>query len=577
MNISDSRSAKSMFGESYERSRHNSSESLNTAKSMPDLSNPDRVQQVPRPGSADLLSSENYDTAPDILDFYNPNLSKPEYLTIPIVKGNMGFGFTIADSAYGQKVKKILDRSRCKNLMEGDILVDINSINVKRMSHTEVVQVLKDCAHGQEAIVMVERGGVNSPSKGRPRKEPLPSPKKTLPGPSSAGSAFNTGQYRSKTPTADMYSSQTKEIIPNRPKTPLVDTRPRPKTPNVLPENGDYPGPEHLHLRHDGSDAIDHRVPDPSSHYQSSYNPENPPQVPPHQHLPQDLHYDQKTINLSQQMSRVAIDSNNYGYFNNDVSRGSGGLDYNNFPAHGSMPPAQSYNNSQPYPADVGYQVHSSDSYDYEIKRNSSKTPVQDYNNYPSYPNSQQFNYYHNNASNNNNNSNSGHTGPPNGLNGNNNGLNNSIDHPAGGYGYIGYPKDGFDVPRQDSGYSSQTQIPPARNPYPPYYGHNNSADPYTSSSGSYNFPNDNSLSRRKESTSFEHEHPAPVSMPRYLSIEIRSYAANKSYCIGVTKKTRVAAVILFWCCERHACCRCDIVLVKETLVAAMLLFHDCY
>lgn len=53
----------------------------------------------------------------------------------------MGFGFTIADSAYGQKVKTILDRPRCKNLQEGDILVDINGINMRHMSHGEVVQV----------------------------------------------------------------------------------------------------------------------------------------------------------------------------------------------------------------------------------------------------------------------------------------------------------------------------------------------------------------------------------------------------------------------------------------------------
>ena len=53
----------------------------------------------------------------------------------------MGFGFTIADSAYGQKVKTILDRPRCKNLQEGDILVDINGINMRVMSHADVVQV----------------------------------------------------------------------------------------------------------------------------------------------------------------------------------------------------------------------------------------------------------------------------------------------------------------------------------------------------------------------------------------------------------------------------------------------------
>lgn len=67
--------------------------------------------------------------------------NKVEFLTVQITKGAMGFGFTIADSAYGQKVKTILDRPRCKNLQEGDILVDINGINMRHMSHGEVVQV----------------------------------------------------------------------------------------------------------------------------------------------------------------------------------------------------------------------------------------------------------------------------------------------------------------------------------------------------------------------------------------------------------------------------------------------------
>ena len=36
------------------------------------------------------------------------NARQEDIATVPITKGGMGFGFTIADSAYGQKVKKIL-------------------------------------------------------------------------------------------------------------------------------------------------------------------------------------------------------------------------------------------------------------------------------------------------------------------------------------------------------------------------------------------------------------------------------------------------------------------------------------
>ena len=69
-------------------------------------------------------------------------------MTVPITKGGMGFGFTIADSAFGQKVKKILDRPRCKTLQEGDVLIEINSKSVRGMSHSDVVQVLKECSRG---------------------------------------------------------------------------------------------------------------------------------------------------------------------------------------------------------------------------------------------------------------------------------------------------------------------------------------------------------------------------------------------------------------------------------------------
>jgi hypothetical protein len=206
---------------------HNGSEELvnSSVKSMPDLCSSEKVNNLQRPNSTDVLLNDSSDVL-GLGDFPDCNLSKPEFLTISIVKGAMGFGFTIADSAYGQKVKKILDRQRCKNLMEGDILVDINNINVRNMCHSEVVQVLKDCQRNQEASVTVQRGGLGSPGKNKLRRKEEPgSPRKTM------YKDSLLGLYRSKTPTADLYSTQQKEVIPNRPKTPLVDTRNRPKTP----------------------------------------------------------------------------------------------------------------------------------------------------------------------------------------------------------------------------------------------------------------------------------------------------------------------------------------------------------
>lgn len=199
--------------------RSGSDDMLNSSvKSMPDLCTSEKIKNMQRPNSTDVLLD---DPSRHVTEFYNepPAIpEKPEFLSISIVKGPMGFGFTIADSAYGQKVKKILDRQRCKNLMEGDILVNINAINVRNMCHSEVVQVLKDCERNQEATVTVQRGS-GSPTKPRPRKNEF-----TLQAP-------GIGLYRSKTPTADLYSTQQKEIMPNRPKTPIVDTRIRSKTP----------------------------------------------------------------------------------------------------------------------------------------------------------------------------------------------------------------------------------------------------------------------------------------------------------------------------------------------------------
>ncbi|UYV65354.1 MAGI3 [Cordylochernes scorpioides] len=84
--------------------------------------------------------------------------SQPRYLGLNIKKGPNGFGFTIADSGHGQKVKKILDPSHCRQLQEGDVLVNIDGRNVQDMAHDDIVQLLKECSVGDSANVTVLRG-----------------------------------------------------------------------------------------------------------------------------------------------------------------------------------------------------------------------------------------------------------------------------------------------------------------------------------------------------------------------------------------------------------------------------------
>ncbi|XP_048511799.1 membrane-associated guanylate kinase, WW and PDZ domain-containing protein 1-like isoform X2 [Athalia rosae] len=253
-----------------------------SVNSMPDLCISDKMATIKRPSSTDILLcdetrrvaevEEEEDEDDNVNDHSNDNdnvvdsgegeelkdqraqnrgeqsqiysehpqpllmSAKPEFLSISIVKGTMGFGFTIADSAHGQKVKKILDRQRCKNLVEGDILVDINVTNVRNMCHSEVVQVLKDCPRNREAVIHVQRTHKTKEKKER---------------------NTTTGLFRSKTPTADLYSTRAKTIVPSRPKTPLVDTRGpthRPKTPTTDTDNSGWSS----EMQIDGSSISDH-------------------------------------------------------------------------------------------------------------------------------------------------------------------------------------------------------------------------------------------------------------------------------------------------------------------------------
>ena len=80
-----------------------------------------------------------------------------EYLTLSLSKGMNGFGFTISDGNLGQKVKKILDVERCNLLRQGDILINVNNIDLTCLQHMQVVEVLKQCAIDEVANIMVKR------------------------------------------------------------------------------------------------------------------------------------------------------------------------------------------------------------------------------------------------------------------------------------------------------------------------------------------------------------------------------------------------------------------------------------
>ncbi|XP_061544398.1 membrane-associated guanylate kinase, WW and PDZ domain-containing protein 3-like isoform X1 [Phycodurus eques] len=92
-------------------------------------------------------------------------LLQPELISVPLLKGPGGFGFAIADCPLGQKVKMILDAQWCHGLLKGDVIKEINRQNVQTLSHSQVVDILKDLPVGSEVNVLVLRGGQTSPVK----------------------------------------------------------------------------------------------------------------------------------------------------------------------------------------------------------------------------------------------------------------------------------------------------------------------------------------------------------------------------------------------------------------------------
>lgn len=85
--------------------------------------------------------------------------SQAELVTISLIKGPKGFGFAIADSPSGQKVKMILDSQWCHGLQKGDIIKDIYHQNVQNLTHLQVVEVLKQFPVGAEVPLLILRGG----------------------------------------------------------------------------------------------------------------------------------------------------------------------------------------------------------------------------------------------------------------------------------------------------------------------------------------------------------------------------------------------------------------------------------
>uniref|UniRef100_A0A3Q2QE25 Membrane-associated guanylate kinase, WW and PDZ domain-containing protein 2 n=1 Tax=Fundulus heteroclitus TaxID=8078 RepID=A0A3Q2QE25_FUNHE len=79
-----------------------------------------------------------------------------ELLTVTMVKGAEGFGFTIADSPTGQRVKQPGSQG-ASGLIEGDLILEVNQQPVAAAGHGRVVEMLKECPVGAEATLLIQR------------------------------------------------------------------------------------------------------------------------------------------------------------------------------------------------------------------------------------------------------------------------------------------------------------------------------------------------------------------------------------------------------------------------------------
>jgi hypothetical protein len=127
----------------------------------------------------------------------------------------------ILSQIWNFQVKKVLDPTHCGGLEEGDRLIAIDGIDLRGLSHTQVVQILKDFPLGRDASLTIQR--IHTPPSFNQKFSPIPSNNYTDSGILSNRPAMSP---RSKTPTADFGRGRPRlrDSLPERPKTPVFDT-----------------------------------------------------------------------------------------------------------------------------------------------------------------------------------------------------------------------------------------------------------------------------------------------------------------------------------------------------------------
>nr|XP_014346077.1 PREDICTED: membrane-associated guanylate kinase, WW and PDZ domain-containing protein 2-like [Latimeria chalumnae] len=196
-----------------------------TSRPIPDITDRPLHPMHPIPADSQLDGTFPLPVHDDNVSMASSGATQSELMTVTIVKGAQGFGFTIADSPTGQRVKQILDVQGCPGLCEGDLIVEINQQNVQNLGHAQVVEILKECPVGSETSLIIQRGGFFSP-------------------------------WKSPKPMMERWESQ------GSPQTSLSAP--------VIPQNLPFPPTLHRASFPDSTDGFDQRKPDPYELYEKS-------------------------------------------------------------------------------------------------------------------------------------------------------------------------------------------------------------------------------------------------------------------------------------------------------------------
>ncbi|GMS96717.1 hypothetical protein PENTCL1PPCAC_18892 [Pristionchus entomophagus] len=151
-----------------------------------------------------------------------------ELVKIDIHKGNDGFGFTIAESVNGQRVKNILYPAQCPNLCEGDVIVELDGRDVRSIGHKQLVDLLRDCPLGYRGRLIVRRSSPKQSRSrtptaafryGEARATPAPSlaPRSKTPAPNSRNNSEGIYGTVNGGANGGMYQRQTSTLNRRRP------------------------------------------------------------------------------------------------------------------------------------------------------------------------------------------------------------------------------------------------------------------------------------------------------------------------------------------------------------------------